>query len=65
MGLPHRADESVRQDNAASGALANVRSFHVAVADQATVQGIVAANIAKEKQLHREWLSCRRLRLQG
>jgi transposase-like protein len=30
----------------------NVRSFHVAVADQATVQGIVMANIAKETRLH-------------
>jgi transposase-like protein len=30
----------------------NVRTFHVAVADQATVQGIVAANIAKESRLH-------------
>jgi transposase-like protein len=30
----------------------NVRAFHVAVADQATVQGIVMANIAKETRLH-------------
>jgi transposase-like protein len=30
----------------------NVRSFHVAVADQVTVQGIVKANIAKETRLH-------------
>jgi hypothetical protein len=30
----------------------NVRSFHVAVADQTTVQGIVKANIAKETRLH-------------
>ena len=30
----------------------NVRSFHVAVADQETVQGIVANNIAKESRLH-------------
>jgi transposase-like protein len=30
----------------------NVRSFHVAVADQATVQGIVMANVAKETRLH-------------
>jgi transposase-like protein len=30
----------------------NIRSFHVAVADQAMVQGIVLANIAKETRLH-------------
>jgi hypothetical protein len=30
----------------------NVRTFHVAVADQATVQGIVTANILKESRLH-------------
>jgi transposase-like protein len=30
----------------------NVRSFHVAVADQATVQAIVTANVAKESRLH-------------
>jgi transposase-like protein len=30
----------------------NVRTFHVAVADQVTVQGIVSANIAKESRLH-------------
>ncbi len=30
----------------------NVRSFHVAVADQVTVQGIVAANVLKETRLH-------------
>jgi transposase-like protein len=30
----------------------NVRTFHVAIADQATVQGIVAGNIAKESRLH-------------
>lgn len=30
----------------------NVRSFHVAVADQVTVQGIVAANVARESRLH-------------
>lgn len=30
----------------------NVRSFHVAVADQATVQGIVATNVAHESRLH-------------
>jgi len=30
----------------------NMRSFHVAVADQKTVQGIVKANVAKESRLH-------------
>ena len=30
----------------------NVRSFHVAVADQQTVQGIVTANVARESRLH-------------
>lgn len=30
----------------------NVRSFHVAVADQVTVQGIIAKNIAKETMLY-------------
>jgi transposase-like protein len=30
----------------------NVRSFHVAVADQDTVQGIVASNISRESRLH-------------
>jgi transposase-like protein len=30
----------------------NMRSFHVAVADQKTVQGIVKENIAKESRLH-------------
>ena len=30
----------------------NVRTFHVAVADQVTVQGIVTANILKETRLH-------------
>lgn len=30
----------------------NVRSFHVAVADQATVHGIVVANVARETRLH-------------
>jgi len=30
----------------------NVRTFHVPTADQVTVQGIVAANIAKESRLH-------------
>jgi transposase-like protein len=30
----------------------NVRSFHVAVADQDTVQGIVIANVSRESRLH-------------
>jgi len=30
----------------------NLRAFHVAVADKATVQGIVAANVARESTLH-------------
>jgi hypothetical protein len=30
----------------------NVRTFHVPVADQATVQGIVKENIARETRLH-------------
>jgi hypothetical protein len=30
----------------------NVRSFHVAIADKATVSGIVTANIARESRLH-------------
>jgi transposase-like protein len=55
-GRPYKVGSRGPRDKRAIVALVerggNVRTFHVAVADQVTVQGIVTANILKESRLH-------------
>jgi transposase-like protein len=54
-GRPYLKGDKRRNDRAIVALVergGNLRSFHVAVADKATVQGIVAANVNRESRLH-------------
>jgi transposase-like protein len=54
-GRPYLKGDKLRNSRAIVSLVergGNVRSFHVAVADQATVHGIVVANVDRETRLH-------------
>jgi transposase-like protein len=54
-GRPYLKGDKLRNSRAIVSLVergGNVRSFHVAVADQATVHGIVVANVSRESRLH-------------